>query len=110
MLTALGLLDDRVTRMLSSQPRTRHDSVDPNIRPRPALDALGDRCSSPTRGAGHGSANATAARVLGAARDVGHPVSDLIERLPAADADAAAGARAASIRRALARQVVIAPS
>jgi len=54
-------------------------------------------------------ANATAARVLGAARDVGHPVSDLLERLPARTPDGGRLAPALHpIRRALAQgQVVI---
>ena len=87
----------------------RMTSVDPTTVLGPALDALVEPVLVTDAQGRLTFANATAARVLGAARDVGHPVSDLLERLPARTPDGGRLAPALHpIRRALAQgQVVI---
>ncbi len=62
-------------------------SVDPTTVLGAALDALVEPVLVTDAQGRLTFANATAARVLGAARDVGHPVSDLLERLPARTPD-----------------------
>ena len=84
-------------------------SVDPTTVLGAALDALVEPVLITDAQGGLTFANATAARVLGAAHDVGHPVSDLLDRLPARTPDGGALAAALHpIRRALAQaQAVI---
>jgi signal transduction histidine kinase/CheY-like chemotaxis protein len=84
-------------------------SVDPTTVLGAALDALVEPVLITDAQGGLTFANATAARVLGAADDVGHPVSDLLDRLPARTPDGGALAPALHpIRRALAQaQAVI---
>jgi len=84
-------------------------SVDPTTVLGAALDALVEPVLITDAQGGLTFANATAARVLGAARDVGRPVSDLLDRLPARTPDGGALAPALHpIRRALAQaQAVI---
>jgi signal transduction histidine kinase len=84
-------------------------SVDPTTVLGAALDALVEPVLITDAQGGLTFANATAARVLGAAHDVGHPVSDLLDRLPARTPDGGALAPALHpIRRALAQaQAVI---
>ena len=79
-------------------------SVDPTTVLGAALDALVEPVLITDAQGGLTFANATAARVLGAARDVGRPVSDLLDRLPARTPDGGALAPALHpIRRAPAR-------
>jgi len=84
-------------------------SVDPTTVLGAALDALVEPVLITDAQGGLTFANATAALVLGAARDVGRPVSDLLDRLPARTPDGGALAPALHpIRRALAQaQAVI---
>ena len=84
-------------------------SVDPTTVLGAALDALVEPVLITDAQGGLTFANATAARVLGAARDVGRPVSDLLDRLPARTPDGGALAPALHpIPRALAQaQAVI---
>jgi signal transduction histidine kinase/CheY-like chemotaxis protein len=84
-------------------------SVDPTTVLGAALDALVEPVLITDAQGGLTFANATATRVLGAADDVGHPVSDLLDRLPARTPDGGALAPALHpIRRALAQaQAVI---
>jgi len=84
-------------------------SVDPTTVLGAALDALVEPVLITDAEGGLTFANATAARVLGAVRDVGHPVSDLLDRLPARTPDGGSLAPALHpIRRALAQaQAVI---
>jgi len=67
--------------------KPRMMSVDPTTVLGAALDALVEPVLVTDAQGRLTFANATAARVLGAARDVGHPVSDLLERLPARTPD-----------------------
>src|SRR3989441_976661 len=86
----------------SAEPRMM--SVDPTTVLGAALDALVEPVLATDAQGRLTFANATAARVLGAARDVGHPVSDLLERLPAGTPDGGRLAPALHpIRRALAQ-------
>src|SRR5439155_1359580 len=67
--------------------KPRMMSVDPTTVLGAALDALVEPVLVTDAQGRLTFANATAARVLGAARDIGHPVSDLLERLPARTPD-----------------------
>src|SRR5438270_8586730 len=99
-MDARAILRNAEQRMTSVDPTTVLGAApDALVEPVPITDAQG----------GLTFANATAARVLGAARDVGRPVSDLLDRLPARTPDGAALAPALHpIRRALAQaQAVI---
>src|SRR5256886_12462925 len=89
--------------------KPRMMSVDPTTVLGAALDALVEPVLITDAQGGLTFANATAARVLGAARDVGGPVSDLLDRLPARTPDGGALAPALHpIPRALAQaQAVI---
>jgi signal transduction histidine kinase/CheY-like chemotaxis protein len=83
-------------------------SVDPTTVLGAALDALVEPVLITDAQGGLTFANATAARVLGAARDVGRPVSDLLDRLPARTPDGGALAPALHpIRRALAQEQAV---
>src|SRR5260370_5246272 len=102
----MGRVDARAILRNAEQRMT---SVDPTIVLGAALDALVEAVLITDAQGGLTFANATAARVLGAAHDVGHPVSDLLDRLPARTPDGGALAPALHpIRRALAQaQAVI---
>ena len=82
-------------------------SVDPTTVLGAALDALVEPVLITDAQGGLTFANATAALVLGAARDVGRPVSDLLDRLPARTPDGGALAPALHpIPRALAQAAI----
>src|SRR5439155_5767885 len=102
----MGRMDARAILRNAEQRMT---SVDPTTVLGAALDALVEPVLITDAQGGLTFANATAALVLGAARDVGRPVSDLLDRLPARTPDGGALAPALHpIRRALAQaQAVI---
>src|SRR5256885_9505478 len=97
----MGRVDARAILRTAEQRMT---SVDPTTVLGAALDALVEPVLITDAQGGLTFANATAARVLGAARDVGRPGSDLLDRLPARTPDGGALAPALHpIPRALAQ-------